>query len=419
MNTAMIEISAEIDQLSGDWDDAISSPVIMKLNPNMLPVSMSTISIEGADIYEVSDYVTDTLIPIFEGVDGVAQVTASGIVTQQVDITIEQSRIDALNNAILRDVDAELADAEEQLRDARSELSSGKSELERARKSTLAQIDEGLASIENGSKQMPGAIAQLEQQRASLQKQLDEAKASLAQMEALVNMSDAEKAQIQQVAKALSGLEEQRSALQKQLEGIENGSSSGNADALRQQLKEAQDERAGLLAEVDSLKDYIEDLQLLDADALKNTIAALEGSIVAKESELADVRARLEEQMALSYMAQQEIKDLDAQLAKFETAAPVVSAEPTAVATAEVTAEPTAEITAEPTIEATVEPTAEPAPELTMEVAPDVTAEPAPEASQQPVAFDLQKLFDNSAQAETETLSREELLSRRAAAQAA
>ena len=419
MNTAMIEISAEIDQLSGDWDDAISSPVIMKLNPNMLPVSMSTISIEGADIYEVSDYVTDTLIPIFEGVDGVAQVTASGIVTQQVDITIEQSRIDALNNAILRDVDAELADAEEQLRDARSELSSGKSELERARKSTLAQIDEGLASIENGSKQMPGAIAQLEQQRASLQKQLDEAKASLAQMEALVNMSDAEKAQIQQVAKALSGLEEQRSALQKQLEGIENGSSSGNVDALRQQLKEAQDERAGLLAEVDSLKDYIEDLKLLDADALKNTIAALEGSIVAKESELADVRARLEEQMALSYMAQQEIKDLDAQLAKFETAAPVVSAEPTAVATAEVTAEPTAEITAEPTIEATVEPTAEPAPELTMEVAPDVTAEPAPEASQQPVAFDLQKLFDNSAQAETESLSREELLSRRAAAQAA
>ena len=52
MNTAMIEISSEIDQLSSGWDDAVSSPVIMKLNPNMLPVSMSTISIEGADIAE-------------------------------------------------------------------------------------------------------------------------------------------------------------------------------------------------------------------------------------------------------------------------------------------------------------------------------------------------------------------------------
>ena len=446
MNTAMIEISSEIDQLSGGWDDAVSSPVIMKLNPNMLPVSMNTISIEGADIYEVSDYVNDTLIPIFEGVDGVAQVTASGIVTQQVDITIEQSRIDALNNAILREVDAELADAEAQLRDARGELSSGKDELERTRKSTLAQIDEGLASIENGSEQMPGAIAQLETQRASLQKQLDDAEAKLAQLEALVNMSDAEKAQIQQVAKALSGLEEQRAALQKQLESAENGSSSGNADALRQQLKEAQEARAALAAEVDSLKDYIEDLQLLDAEALKNTIAGLESSIAAKESEFADVRARLEEQMALSYMAQQEIEEIDAQLAKLETVAPEITAAPTAEitaeptieataeptleatteatveATAEITAEPTAEATLEPTTEVTLEPTVEPAeptPEMTMDVAPDVTADAVPEASQQPVAFDLQKLFDNSAQAETESLSREELLSRRAAAQAA
>ena len=158
MNTALLEISSQIDLLEGDWDDSIGTPVVMKLNPDMLPVSVATVSLDGADLYELSDYVEDTLVSKYEAVDGVARVTASGILTQQVDITIEQSRIDALNSAILREVDEELADVEDQLKEAQSKLSSGKSQLGRMRESTFAQIDEGLASIDAGSAQLPGAI---------------------------------------------------------------------------------------------------------------------------------------------------------------------------------------------------------------------------------------------------------------------
>ena len=189
MNTAMIEISSQVDQLSGGWDDSIGTPVIMKLNPDMLPVTISTVSMDDADLYELSEYVEETLVPRFESVDGVARVTASGILTQQVDITIEQSRIDALNSAILREVDEELADVEAQLKEAQSQLSSGKSQLGRMRASVFAQIDEGLAAIDAGGAQLPMAVEQLTAQRAELSAQLESAQAALAQLEGLANMS--------------------------------------------------------------------------------------------------------------------------------------------------------------------------------------------------------------------------------------
>ena len=43
MDTALIELSAQLDQLSGGWDDAVGSPVAMKLNPDMLPDRKSVV----------------------------------------------------------------------------------------------------------------------------------------------------------------------------------------------------------------------------------------------------------------------------------------------------------------------------------------------------------------------------------------
>ena len=101
------------------------------------------------------------LVPEFEAINGVASVTASGLITQEVDVTLEQDRIDVLNNAILRDIDAELADVEQQLDDAQAQISDGRNQLARMRESTLAQLDDALAQVESGEAQMDGAIATL------------------------------------------------------------------------------------------------------------------------------------------------------------------------------------------------------------------------------------------------------------------
>ena len=172
MDTALIELSSRLDQLRGEWDDAIGAPVAMKLNPDMLPVAILSVSRDDMDILALSDYVEDELIPAFESLNGVAAANASGLIDQRVDVVIEQSRIDVLNSAILEDVDAELADVERQLNDAQAQLSDGKRQLARARRQTYQQIDDALAAIDAGATQIDPAIQQLRQQRQELQAQL-------------------------------------------------------------------------------------------------------------------------------------------------------------------------------------------------------------------------------------------------------
>ena len=420
MNTAMIEINSQVELLSGGWDDSVGTPMIMKLNPDMLPVTISTVSLEDADLLELSDYVQDELISKYEAVDGVARVTASGILTQQVDITIEQNRIDALNNAILAEVDEELAEVELELRDAMNQLSSGKRQLSRARKQAYAQIDEALAAIEAGTQQMPMAIETLTAQRTELDAQLEGAQAALSQLEGLVNLSDEEKAQISQVADALSALELQRQQLQQQLDSL--GGESG--DALLARLQDAQKEREEQAALKAAQQQYIEDLKLLDAGSLKETIDRLEAEIAANEAELSDVRSQLETAITNRDAARREVNDLTARIAAMEEAQATATSE----ATAEVTAAPEATEEAAAAPETTEEATS--APETTEEAAvadpaaqapaeqsaaPDDTADPAaadenkenPEATEpEPQGASLlDNLLGGSAAAEGESLA--------------
>lgn len=410
MNTAMLEISSEIDQLSGGWDDGIGTPVVMKLNPDMLPVTVAAVSMEDAELLELSDYVEDELAAKYEAVDGVARVTASGVLTQQVDITIEQSRIDALNSAILAEVDGELAEVEAELREAQDKLSSGKSQLSRAEDSAYAQIDEALAAIDAGNAQLPQAIVQLEGQQTQLQAQLDAAKAALAQLDKLTKLSDEEKAQLEQLNSQLAQLQTQRDALQTQLDGM----GAAPSGALAEQLAAAQKSREEQLALKAAQQKYIDDLKLLDGAALKETIARLETETAENEAELKRVRSELETAIATRDAAQRDVDSLSDRIASLEAglATPLPTSEPSN--------EDTAEATIETTIEATIEPTAEATAEATIEPTAEATIIPTTEPAKEPVAEQVEtaSLLDNLlgvARAEGESL--EELRARLEAAQ--
>ena len=394
MDTAMIEISSEIDAQRGEWSDDVGTPVIMKLNPDMLPVSIATVSLDGADLLALSDYVEETIVPRMESVDGVASVTASGVMTQQVDITITQSRIDDLNSAILREVDSELADAEDQLKDAQRQISAGKSKLARARESTYAQIDEAAAALEAGETQLPNAIAQLTAQRDQLSAQLDGARQMLAQLEHAVNMNEDEKAQLRQVADSLAALQAQRDALANQLDQLGGATS----DALTKQLQDAQsalNEQAALKAQQEK---YIRDLQMLDADALRETIANLEADLTAKQAELTEVRAQLEEAIDRQAALNRQKTDLENRIKALE------DAQKTAEPTEEPTANPTEQPENTPVPEETVSPTEAPDAPIASDAADDASI--------------LARLFGASAMAEGGAESLDELRARLTAVQA-
>ena len=50
MNGVLIELSSQIDMLRGSWSDSVGAPVVMQINPDMLPVSIASVSLEGADV---------------------------------------------------------------------------------------------------------------------------------------------------------------------------------------------------------------------------------------------------------------------------------------------------------------------------------------------------------------------------------
>ena len=409
MNTAMIEINSEITTLSATWSDSIGAPAIMKINPDMLPVSIVSVVRDDMDILELSRYVEEELVPQYEAINGVASVTASGVITQEVDVTIDQSRIDVLNSAILRDIDAQLADAEAQLNDAQAQISDGKSQLARAKKQTLGQISDGMKQLESGEAQLSQAVEQLTAQRAELvaqQKQLEEA---IAQLEKLTGLTDEERALLAEMEKQLGNLKAEKDRLQEQLDKLEPGQTG---DALNQQRAEAVARRAELAAEKDRYERYLADLNEADPAKIQSEIESLNGQIAAKQSEVAAAQSALDAAADERAQAQSHVDELKRLLGEQEpTAAPTASAEPTIDPEASATAAPdataSAEETAAPTETASAEPTDGSAavPEASPAAAEDATTAPADAAAQSAKT----SLFAAQAEERTPEELREEL----------
>lgn len=96
MDSAMIELSSNVDLVSGQMDDAVGTPMLMKISPDMLPVMVASVDMDGMDVKEISAFADETVMPAFERIDGVASVDATGLVEQQVTVTLDQAKIDAL-----------------------------------------------------------------------------------------------------------------------------------------------------------------------------------------------------------------------------------------------------------------------------------------------------------------------------------
>ena len=97
MDSVSLEIRESLDQIKSYWDDSIGNPIIMKLNPDMLPVMTAAIGVEGMTNAEITDLANNELMPELESLEGVASVDASGLVEESVHVIIRQDKIDAVN----------------------------------------------------------------------------------------------------------------------------------------------------------------------------------------------------------------------------------------------------------------------------------------------------------------------------------
>ena len=170
MDSAMIEIQQQLDQLTGQFPDSVGTPIIMQIDPDMMPVMIASADVDGMDQAEVSDYVDNELLPLLESIEGVASVTATGVLDTDLQVTMNQEKIDALNEQILSKIDAQFTDAQAELDKASSQIDSGKKKLSDGEKEMGSQLGAGENEIINNKIQLFNTEADLTTQLSDLQK---------------------------------------------------------------------------------------------------------------------------------------------------------------------------------------------------------------------------------------------------------
>ena len=170
MDSAMIEIQQQLDQLTGQFPDSVGTPIIMQIDPDMMPVMIASADVDGMDQAEVSDYVDNELLPLLESIEGVASVTATGVLDTDLQVTMDQEKIDALNEQILSKIDAQFTDAQAELDKASSKINSGKKKLSDGEKEMGSQLGAGENEIINNKIQLFNTEAELTTQLSDLQK---------------------------------------------------------------------------------------------------------------------------------------------------------------------------------------------------------------------------------------------------------
>lgn len=161
MDTVMLEMDSSIDMVEAYFDDMVSSPTLMRINPDMLPVNISSVDVEGMDTAELSAYVSEQVVPALERIDGVASVSANGIIEQELRVTLSGEKIGIINDRIIASLNETFDETEQKLNDARKEIKNARSKLNSESKKQKDQLEQGESAINAGIAQIDAALSQL------------------------------------------------------------------------------------------------------------------------------------------------------------------------------------------------------------------------------------------------------------------
>ena len=134
MNSTMVKVSNKVDQTVASLPDTCLTPSILEYSLNMNAFMTVAVSREGSDVYDLSNFVSDTLVPYVERKGGVSSVSANGLIEKMVQVQLNQKKIDVINEKLLETIDTQLAAAHEKLEEAQAQINAGRAEYEKQMK---------------------------------------------------------------------------------------------------------------------------------------------------------------------------------------------------------------------------------------------------------------------------------------------
>ena len=241
MDTAMLDLNAKIDLVKGYLDETISSPTLMAINPNMMPIMMATADYDGHDLQGLSDFVNEKVVPELEKTKGVASVDPTGLLEETVQIVLDHQKIDEINNKVLASVDSELAKTERELREKLQEVNDGLQKITDGESELTSTKNETYDKLAQSSVQLQQAATNL----IAMDSQITQLKAEQAAFTQIVNGVDQLKTQLKLGAEATA--EEIASAVGAAIDQAQEGIKKAEAGiqfltSLQQQIQEVPDE---------------------------------------------------------------------------------------------------------------------------------------------------------------------------------
>ncbi|PWL54047.1 MAG: acriflavin resistance protein [Lachnospiraceae bacterium] len=347
MNAVSLEIRENLDQIRSYWDDSVGNPIIMKINPDMLPVMIAAVGGKDMSAAEITDLTNDTIVPELESIEGVASVSGMGLLEESVNVIIRQEKIDAVNEQVFGSIDKEIDENLAELQENKQDIYDGQAELENAKRdladseAELAQkqqeLNDSKAELENSKKELADGRneladkkSQLESGKTELNSKKDATTKQLAEAETklLTAKADAEAAKTHlqleiQTAEATvkgldSGIEQARAGVQAieqaitavngintaitMLDQIGNGETFGNLTTDQKENISKMCVSAGISAPTDNMTmgEIKDSLSLVKAGILSSAKVNDVGELQTKKSDLEKTIADLESQKAMA-----------------------------------------------------------------------------------------------------------------------
>lgn len=248
MDSISLDIREKLDMVEGYWPDEVGSPMLLKLNPDMMPVRVAAVDVDGMELDQISEYANTKVIPALESVDGIASVNASGLLEKQMNVVIQQEKIDKINEKLKKSVEEKLKDAQKKLEDGKKELESGKNELNQKK-------DEYNAGMTTASQKILDAKLEILQ---------NEIKLANSEAEITAKQAELEKSEKELIAQEKT-LKEQLPKLQEGYKQAKDGLNSlkPTYDSIEAQFKAAKEQIAKLETTIEETK---KDSELSETD---------------------------------------------------------------------------------------------------------------------------------------------------------
>ena len=154
MDSALVQVSNKLDQAKSDLPETALTPSVIQYSMNMNAFMTVAVSREGSSVYDLSDFIKNTMTPYVQRKGGVSSVSSSGLVEQLVQVQLNQEKVDAINEKLMELIDTQLEVAHTQLEEAEAKIKAGRAEYDKQFKNfgnTVSNTVMGSLSSEVGS----------------------------------------------------------------------------------------------------------------------------------------------------------------------------------------------------------------------------------------------------------------------------